>query len=203
MRILPTLKLISRAYTIQFVGSILIFILLFLLFLESVYNPEIAARAPLVVGASEPATSEFFHVLLAFFYTHSYTYLVDDTLELHVRSLAFDKECAVYANGIGKGPIRPQRFRLLRPHQSLGGLLRGFFHRVLSLQCLQARGPPLLFWYPGFQTLGSQVDLPDVQGCLHSAFGARARFSSYAASASLRASQTWKGQSVGEYSFQS
>ena len=30
---------------------------------------------------------------------------------------------------------------------------------------------PLLFRYPGSQTLGSQVDLQDVQGCLQSAWG--------------------------------
>ena len=29
-----------------------------------------------------------------------YTFLVDDTLELHVHSLAFDKECAAYSKGI-------------------------------------------------------------------------------------------------------
>jgi hypothetical protein len=29
---------------------------------------------------------------------------VDDTLELHVHSPAFDKECAVYSKWIGKGP---------------------------------------------------------------------------------------------------
>jgi hypothetical protein len=29
---------------------------------------------------------------------------VDDTLELHIHSPAFDKECAMYSKGIGKGP---------------------------------------------------------------------------------------------------
>ncbi|KIM81198.1 hypothetical protein PILCRDRAFT_821650 [Piloderma croceum F 1598] len=32
------------------------------------------------------------------------TNLMDDTLELHVHSPAFDKECAVYSKGIGRGP---------------------------------------------------------------------------------------------------
>jgi len=35
------------------------------------------------------------------------------------------------------------------------------------------------------QTPGSQVDHPDIQGCLHSALGARTRCSSHAASVSI------------------
>src|SRR5258708_27362821 len=104
--------------------------------------------------------------------THSYTFLVD-TLELHVRSPAFDREC-MYSKAIGRGPPSDDSDSDDSDHSSL---LQHFFR---SLRLLQARGPPLLFRYPGSQTPGSQVDLPDVQGCLHSALGAGARSSSYA-----------------------
>jgi hypothetical protein len=50
------------------------------------------------------------------------------------------------------------------------------------------------------RTLWSQVDLPDVQGCLQVALG-RTSASCHAASASLRAPQTWQRQSVGYDSF--
>ena len=47
--------------------------------------------------------SEFF--LPSSILTYSYTFLVDDTLEFHVHSPAFDKECAMYSRGIGKAPL--------------------------------------------------------------------------------------------------
>ena len=37
--------------------------------------------------------------------TRSYTFLVIDTLELHIHSLAFDKECAAYSNRISNVPL--------------------------------------------------------------------------------------------------
>jgi hypothetical protein len=54
---------------------------------------------------SEPPTSEFFYVYWSSsILTHSYTFLGDDALELHVHSSAFDQECAAYSKEIGKGP---------------------------------------------------------------------------------------------------
>jgi len=50
---------------------------------------------------SEPATFYWSSSIL----THLYTFLGNDTLELHVHSAAFDKECAAYSREIAKGPL--------------------------------------------------------------------------------------------------
>jgi hypothetical protein len=126
--------------------------------------------------------------------TRSYTFLVDDTLERHVQTQAFDEECAVYSREISKGSLSDDT-------DSDTSLFQRFLRRVLSLRGLQARGASLLFRSPGSQTPWSQVDLQDLKGCLPSAHGARARPSSHAAPPSLRARQAWEGQSVGDYSF--
>ena len=50
---------------------------------------------------------------------------------------------------------------------------------------VQNRGQLKLFRSPGPQMPGTQVDLPDILGCLHSTLRARARTLSYAVSTSL------------------
>jgi len=52
-----------------------------------------------------PKVSSFTFYLPSSILTYSYTFLVDDTLEFHVHSPAFDKECAMYSRGIGKAPL--------------------------------------------------------------------------------------------------
>ena len=139
--------------------------------------------------------------------THSSTFLVDETLELYVHSPVFDKECALYSKGVAKGSPSggtsdsgySSDHTSLWENDSSSSSVPSVESSRYGVSKLEAY--LYFFWNSGSQTLGAQIDHPDVQGHLHSAFGARARSSSYAVEASVQAPKTRQRQSLGYYSF--
>ena len=112
------------------------------------------------------------YIFITFYWSSIYwptctsTFLVvNDFLEHHVRSEAFDKDCARGSKEIPLKDDLPYEECNASDHAGSCQPLQ----QVLFIRSLPAWGLPIPFRYPRSHTLGSQVDLPDIQGRLPSA----------------------------------